>query len=117
MLKIENSKRYMQSAAFWSDSHNQKAAELADKLIFQRDMLGTITKCNPRHFVQRVDGFVEPIKKTGFFHFLKSPGYFEKKFAESMNLEYALIKSDFLKLSQEARKEMIRSSKSLDVEV
>ena len=117
MLKVESNKRYMQSAAFWQEAHNKQAAELVDRLIFQRDMLGTISANSPKDFFQRTDGFIEPIQKTGFFKFLKGPGYYEKKFAESMNKEYALIKSDLSNLSQQAKKKLKQEGKALNIEV
>ncbi len=117
MLKIENNKRYMQAAKFWQDSHNKRAAALSDRLLAQRDLLATIQQNSPKDFVQRTDGFVEPIQKTGFFKFLKGPEHYEKKFAECMNKEYALIKSDFSALSQEARENLKQDAKSLNIEV
>lgn len=104
MLKLED-KRYMQAAAFWQDAHNKKAVSIIDRLMSQRDMLGKIAQNESKDFFQRSDGFVEKKPKSGFFKFLKGPGFYENKFAEDMNKEYAFIKSDLAELSRNVRKD------------
>lgn len=109
MLRVNlNDKRYMCSAAFWQDKHNIKMASLIEDLMFQRDLLSTISQESPKDFFQRTDGFVKEKPKSGFFKFLKGPNRFEKEFAESMNEKYALIKSDIHRLSKNAKSEIKR---------
>ena len=69
----------MEDVLIGADLGVNYAAELVDRLIFQRDMLSTISANSPKDFFQRMDGFIEPIQKTGFLKFLKGPGYYEKK--------------------------------------
>ena len=104
MLKVEN-KRYMQTAAFWQDAHNKKAVSIIERLMFQRDLLGKIAQNESKDFFQRTDGFVEKKPKSGFFKFLKGPGFYENKFDEDMYKEYAFIKSVIALHSRNVRKD------------
>lgn len=102
MLKVDiSNKRYMCSPAYWQDKYHSQMTILVDKLMFQRDLLGTIAKNNSKDFFQRTDGIVEQKPKSGFFKFLKGPSRYEKEFVESMNEEYSFIKSNIYKLSKD----------------